>query len=323
MKRHAKQPHLTTSQKTHDLDTRIVKAVTYLQKELQHWDVGASVGIGFELLVPAHLSMLQDEGIALDFPQRPLLMNFRAKKLAKLDPTALYGPQKSTLLYSLEGFIGKIDFDKVQHHVISGSHMGSPSSTAAYLMHRSSWDGRAESYLRDAIVNGAGHGCGGVTGTYPTCIFELAWGVSTLHHGGFLEALQDTKILTDIVTYLDKHMQDQEGVVGWSPGFLPDADDTAKSVLMLNLCGHGATPDQMLSHFKISGGHVQTFFGERNASFSTNCHVLMAVLHAPEPQKYIYQIESITEYLCDCWSSGPFKDKWVSCSPSLGNAPQD
>ncbi|KAI4203864.1 MAG: hypothetical protein LQ350_001486 [Teloschistes chrysophthalmus] len=95
-----------------------------------------------------------------------------------------------------------------------------------------------------------------------------------------------------------------------APDFLPDADDTAKSILMLNLCGHRVTPDQMLSHFKISEGHVQTFFGERNASFSTNCHVLMALLNAPEPQRYSDQIERIAEYLCDCWSSGPVKDKW-------------
>ncbi|KAL8779841.1 MAG: hypothetical protein Q9194_001215 [Teloschistes cf. exilis] len=123
----------------------------------------ASVCIAFELLVPAHLSMLQDEGITLDFPQKSVLMNFRAKKLARLDPSILYGPQKSTLLYSLEGFIGRINFDKVQHHLTLGSQMGSPSSTAAYLMNCSSWDIRAEIYLRDAIANGAGHGCGSVT----------------------------------------------------------------------------------------------------------------------------------------------------------------
>ncbi|KAI4099650.1 MAG: hypothetical protein L6R37_005881 [Teloschistes peruensis] len=175
MKRHANQPDLTTTQKTYDLDTRMAKAVTYLQKELPLWDVGASVFIAFELLVPAHLSMLQDEGITLDFPQKSVLMNFRAKKLARLDPSTLYGPQKSTLLYSLEGFIGRINFDKVQHHLTLGSQMGSPSSTAAYLMNCSSWDIRAENYLRDAIANGAGHGCGSVTGTYPTCIFEIAW----------------------------------------------------------------------------------------------------------------------------------------------------
>ncbi|KAL8632815.1 hypothetical protein Q9189_001520 [Teloschistes chrysophthalmus] len=151
MKRHANQPDLTPTQKTYDLDTP------------------------FELLVPAHLSMLQDEGIAFDFPQKSVLMNVRAKKLARLDPSSLYGPQKHTLLYSLEGFVGKINFDKVQHHLTLGSQMGSPSSTAAYLMNCSSWDIGAENYLRDAIANGAGHGCGGVTGAYPTCIFEIAW----------------------------------------------------------------------------------------------------------------------------------------------------
>ncbi|KAF2820523.1 hypothetical protein CC86DRAFT_237655, partial [Ophiobolus disseminans] len=54
--------------------------------------------------------------------------------LAKLDPSLLYGPVQTTALHSLEAFIGKIDFTKLRHRKVKRSMLGSPSSTAAYLM---------------------------------------------------------------------------------------------------------------------------------------------------------------------------------------------
>ncbi|KAL8687603.1 MAG: hypothetical protein Q9218_006271 [Villophora microphyllina] len=175
LKKHAKPICSTALETTHNLEAPIFKATTFLQGVLQHWDVEASTGVAFELLVPAHFSMLQDEGIAFDFPQKPVLMALHAKKLAKFDPTLLYGPHKTTMLHSLEGFVGRVNFDKIEHHLTRGSQMGSPSSTAAYLMNCSIWDVRAENYLREVITKGGGHGNGGVPSVYPSNIFELTW----------------------------------------------------------------------------------------------------------------------------------------------------
>ena len=92
---------------------------------------------------------------------------------------------------------------------------------------------------------------------------------------------------------------------------LADADDTAKAVLTLNLLGRNTSPEQMISAFKSEDGHILTYPDERNASFSANCNALIAMLRAPEVSKHIQLIESLTEYLCQSWSSGRLKDKWV------------
>ena len=158
-----------------DLQARIAKAISYLHDRLPRWNIDASMHVGVEFLVPALLSMLEEEQIVLDFPQKPFLMRLSEKKLSKFNPEMLYGSQKTTLLHSLEAFIGKINFDRVEHHKLFGSMMGSPSSTAAYLMNRSDWDSEAEMYLRDVIANSGGRGTGGVPSVYPSNIFEITW----------------------------------------------------------------------------------------------------------------------------------------------------
>lgn len=181
MKRHEKSTNITTPVADPSLHSRITKAVTYLQRKLQQWDEGASIPIGFEILVPALLSMLEQEQLVFHFPQKQVLMKLNAKKTKHFDPSMLYGNQKTTLLHSLEAFIGKIDFDRVQHQKTNGGMMFSPSSTAAYLMNCSTWDVEAEMYIRSAIQDGSGHGNGGVAGAYPTNFFEVTW-VSNVSH---------------------------------------------------------------------------------------------------------------------------------------------
>lgn len=175
MKRHEKSTYVAASAIGPNLQTRLSKAVLYLQYKLQQWDVQASIHVGFEILVPSLLSMLEQEHVVFEFPQKQVLMNQNAKKLKNFDPAILYGNQKTTFLHSLEAFIGKIDFDKVQHHRTYGSLMCSPSSTAAYMMNCTTWDAEAEKYIKDVIMYGRGHGNGGVPSVYPCTVFELTW----------------------------------------------------------------------------------------------------------------------------------------------------
>ena len=156
-------------------EDRVAKAISFLQTELEQWDVESSVQVGFELLVPAHLSMLQKEDIFFAFPCRDSLMTLNARKLGKFNPQILYSTQKSTLLHSLEAFIGIVDFNKLSHHKSFGSMFASPSSTAAYLMNCSPWDEEAEEYIRNVILNGAGKSSGGVPSAFPSTIFETSW----------------------------------------------------------------------------------------------------------------------------------------------------
>ena len=159
-----------------DVAIRIHRAVTWLQTALQDFNVENCDHVGFELLIPSLLGLLEKENIRLSFPEYGLLLEKNCKKMAKFDPTrSLYGSVQTTLLHSLEGLIGVIDFDRVKHQTRNGSMLFSPSSTAAYLIHSSTWDEQAESYLQDVYQNGQGHGCGGFPSAYPSTQFEISW----------------------------------------------------------------------------------------------------------------------------------------------------
>jgi hypothetical protein len=158
-----------------DLESRKVYGLAFLQDALNDWDVTSCMHVGFEMLVPALLVMLGAYGIQLMFPGRPILESLNSKKLKSFKQELFYGPEQITALHSLEAFVGKIDFSKLRHHKVAGSMLGSPSSTAAYLINTSEWDEDAERYLRDAIEHGGGSGLGGVPSAYPCEIFEFTW----------------------------------------------------------------------------------------------------------------------------------------------------
>ena len=156
------------------LAVSISKAKRYLEDKLPHWDVDSDVHVGFEILVPALLAMLEKEKVFFSFSGRCVLENLRAAKLAHVDVQMIYGGQ-TTLLHSLEAFVGDIDYDRLEHHKTFGSMMGSPASTAAYLMNSSRWDSEAEKYLRMVIDEGQGKGGGGVPSVFPMPVFEATW----------------------------------------------------------------------------------------------------------------------------------------------------
>jgi aphidicolan-16beta-ol synthase/syn-copalyl-diphosphate synthase len=179
LKKHKEEP--LNSQIPADLETRISRATTFLQSQLRNWDVESSDHVGFEVLVPTLLQLLESEGISFEeIPGLPALMSLNSKKLSKFNPDLVYGPIKLTLIHSLEALVGRINFDKVAHHKVDGSFMGSPAATAAYLIYSSKWDEEAEAFLAKVVANGSGKGSGGMPSAYPTPFFELTW-VSTLY----------------------------------------------------------------------------------------------------------------------------------------------
>ena len=101
-----------------------------------------------------------------------------------------------------------------------------------------------------------------------------------------------------------------------APSELASGDETAKIVLTLNLLERPTSPEQMIAFFKADKRHLLTFHGERDPSISTNCNGLIAILHAPEVDKYLPHIEDITNFLCDSYLSGVVTDKWVRSYPT-------
>ncbi len=158
-----------------DLPARVSRGCVYLQEKLQTWDVHSTIHVGFEILIPSLLHLLQKEGIRFEFPGLETLMEINEQKLSGFSQDILYFPQQTTLLHSLEAFIGKIDFNKTAHHLQHGAMMASPSSTAAYLMHSSGWSEEAEAYLSFVVdtKNGA------IPSAFPITLFEITWVQST------------------------------------------------------------------------------------------------------------------------------------------------
>lgn len=176
LKRHYAEP-LQLQHDAQDIANRIEKATSSLRSQLAAWDVSTTEHVGFEIIVPAMLELLEkeDSSLVFEFPSKKLLMKINNAKLSRFRPEFLYGPRRFTALHSLESFIGKLDFDKVKHHRVHGSMLGSPSSTAAYMMHASEWDDESEEYIRHVIKFAAGRGSGAVPSAFPSTHFEITW----------------------------------------------------------------------------------------------------------------------------------------------------
>ena len=172
---HRAAPLQLASMMPSDIDTRISRAVEAARRMLKNWNVGATVHVGYEVLVPSQLRLLQEVGYTFDFPGKGLLLDLHRQKMSRFDPSFLYQQTQTSALHSLEAFIGKVDFDRLKHHKRCGSMLGSPSSTAAYLLHSTVWDLESENYLRRAIADGDGKGNGAVPSAFPSTNFEMIW----------------------------------------------------------------------------------------------------------------------------------------------------
>ena len=174
---HVKNPLQLRHLDGRGLSTRIDKAGIWLSALLKKWRVSDCKAVGFEVLVPSLLDLLQEEAIHFEFPDKGILMRIRDQKLAKVQLETLYSSTRSNILHSLEAFHGNSDFsfDRISHQKVGGSMMASPSATASYLIRTSRWDDEAEAYLRLVISNGEGKGSGGVPSAYPSTNFELTW----------------------------------------------------------------------------------------------------------------------------------------------------
>ncbi|KAL8969876.1 MAG: hypothetical protein Q9183_001785 [Haloplaca sp. 2 TL-2023] len=235
-------------------------------------------------------------------------MEAQSRKVENFVPTILYGKRQMTLFHSLEAFVGTIEFDKVKHHCTDDTGIfGSPAATAAYLIHSTTGDPRAETYLRRTVA--ARRDKGGVPSAFPTCVFELSWAVSTL----LSHCVQLTELIpqptANISQFLMETLHRQNELVGFAPGVLEDADDTARILVALRSLGHPVDPKPMVDKFEAKR-HFKTYDSEQNASFSANCNVLLALLDPQYAEQYIPQIGKILLFLLERWDEGRLNDKW-------------
>jgi hypothetical protein len=221
--KHAAEPLQIYDYSGSDLERRISFATQSLDRQLKTWnDIVSTNHIGVELIVPALLNYLrEDYQLQFDFRAQDVLAQMYEEKSSRFCSEMLYSTRPSSAIHSLEAFIGRIDFDRVSHHLHNGSMMASPSSTAAYLMHSTTWDDEAEAYLRHVVKAGMGHGDGGVPGTFPIHYFELDWVVATLLHAGYTVP-ELGAVVGDVGSVIRKGFAEDGGVIGFgeTPSFL-------------------------------------------------------------------------------------------------------
>ena len=309
---HMSKPYQITDVSVEELRDRSTRAVAALQAQLQAWDVGATERVGFEILVPAILRLLKHEGLHFEFPGSVLLKSINDKKLSRFDPSQLYKAGNMSILHSLEAFTDIIDCSRFAPQRTIGSILASPSATSAYLIFSDTWDDEAEAYLCHVVARSShSKDHGGVPSAFPTTYFEFSWVLSTLLEANFSMETLGIDQVEQIRQILASALEAEHGLVGFAPFVVSDADDTSKVTLTLNLLGQKTSMKKLLDAFEAEN-HFKTYSSERNASFSTNCNVLTALLHMVDVSSYLSQIEKATRFLCSSWwnSSDGIRDKW-------------
>ncbi|KAK9786221.1 putative ent-kaurene synthase protein [Seiridium cardinale] len=298
--------HLEIQPDNQDWLLRSRKAKAALEDILKGWDMYSTDQVGQEILIISLLGLLEKEQVFIEFPQLSALRAVRDAKLAKIPSSTIY-KTRSTLYHSLEAFIGHIDFDNVgQWQEANGSFMDSPAATAAYLMNSSSWDDKAESYLKDVVSRDDGAHRGGVPCAWPTTIFDISWVTTTLATVGVSPDPSDSLILRKT---LQDALQEQKGLLGFAPGILPDVDDTAKGLEALHHLGSDNSVEAAILTFE-GKDHFLTYPGERNPSFSANCNILTLLLTREDRDQFLPQISKAVQFLTSQAFNGHVKEKW-------------
>lgn len=203
-----------------DLAARCARAEAVLVRMLRSWDVASCDRVGFEVIVPALMRLLEQYGYhfakELSGKHGKSLTSLYEKKVSKFFPV-LFSDNPTTLIHSLEAFAGKLDYDKVKHHRSPrGDMLGSPSSTAAYLMFATTWDEVAAGYLHSVVTAMAPQlGKGGVPSAFPTHIFEVTWVLTTLLESGFTISDLGENNIARTKSYLLHILEAQGGVIGF------------------------------------------------------------------------------------------------------------
>jgi hypothetical protein len=223
MKKHLNDLHVRSNGRWGEINNHCKRAIEFIENTLPSWDISNAdntLFVGIEMWLPVLLQQLEEVGVTFNVPGIDRINQMREKKLSKLQPEALYGPDKLAAAYSLEGFIGLIDFDRIHHQKTVGSICASPASTAVYLMHSSSWDDEAEAYLRHAVSLCIHKEKRSLPHAFPTTTFETTWALLALLESGFCANDFCPDLRDNIITNLQVLLNENGGITGWCKCYL-------------------------------------------------------------------------------------------------------
>ncbi len=123
-----------------DIDERII----ILEQRPVTWNTQEEWHAGFEIIVSTPLHLLREAGFTFSFLGEQPLMELHARNLSRFDPALLYQETRTANSYSLEAFIGTLDFDRLKLRTWTHGIMDLPPSIAACLQYSADWDSDAE-----------------------------------------------------------------------------------------------------------------------------------------------------------------------------------
>ncbi|OGE46866.1 hypothetical protein PENARI_c096G01623 [Penicillium arizonense] len=300
------------------LQHQAARAIDFIHLNIERWDLDSldtRLPIGFELWFPVVVEKLEEEGVVFQIPGKDRIVELRRKKLSRFPLDVLYKPTglvQPTPLFTLEGFIGLLDFSKLSHHLRFGSMFSSPSSTAVYLMECTVWDVEADAYLQHVVdVSILKHGyC--VPQMFPTFTFDIDWVLNLFVDGGLDLKKLDADTVNKLGNMMLQCLEDQGGIMGSNRNICPDPDSTAMAYKTIYYTLGLHYPIQPIIDAFEGDENYFTYCGERDPSISSNAHALQALILSPESRKHTSSIEKCIKYLCGTWynTHDLVEDKW-------------
>lgn len=274
------------------------RAIVYLNRERPNLQDDPVETVGFELILPELVRQAGELGLSLPYDDWKFVEAIKADKLNRIPPIAVYGGPTS-LTHSLEYLGDRLSPTLVQRcQLANGSYGVSPSATA--YVHARVPDGQTTRYLeRVAGLKPSG----GTPYVHPFEIFETSWVLYCLEP--LPRSLPEVLVLT------------QRLASAWSPvgtawtaeSSVPDADDTAVALWVLNSYGH-RVDTAILERFEAAE-YFLTFAFERNPSVTTNAHVLAVLRQQESTPDRRRMILKAVQYLRNARVDGTYwRDKW-------------
>jgi halimadienyl-diphosphate synthase len=283
-----------------------LQALNYIYEGTANWQTGVDTA-GFEVVLPALLEEARAHELPLPYERFLGVAAQRDAKIGHIPPGLIYNVA-TPLLYSLEYLNGRLNVEAARKRIsANGSFGNSPSATAFFLSRGE--DERAAAYISGLASSRPD---GGIPTFAPFEVYEIAWVLYNLSLADYRP-----KEAQPHLAYLARALG-EDGVGISKDGLRPDADDTALTLSVLHRYGYPISSQPLRSFEGIN--FYLTFPLERDASVSTNAHVLEVLSTCPPfPRQHLIR-QKVIRFLCDARVEGGYwVDKWHS-SPFYATA---